>query len=138
MGFHVSVARQQESPDEDPAVTDARFRRLFTDYGLPNDVPIVWFPDFAPPFSARTHPDVTEHCMTTYQTAETRSQFMCAFSRMVVKQAGRMRVYACTLVDDDPSYDLGNTLRQSLEPRIMLRHHRCFSCFKYGASCSEI
>jgi organic radical activating enzyme len=138
MGFHVSVARQQESSDEDGDAVDAKFRQLFVMYGVPKDVPIIWFPDFAPPFSHREHAEITGHCMTTYQTAETRAQFMCAFSRMIVKKDGRMRVYACTLVDDDPHYDLGGTLARSLQPRIMLRHHRCFSCFKYGASCSEI
>ena len=50
---------------------------------------------------------------------------------------GRLRVYACTLVDDDPDYDQGGSLAESLGARVMLRHHRCFSCFKYGASCSE-
>jgi hypothetical protein len=63
---------------------------------------------------------------------------MCAFSKMAVKKEGRMRVYACTLVDDDPSYDLGGTLAESLPKRVTLRHHRCYSCFAYGASCSEI
>jgi len=76
--------------------------------------------------------------MTTYHTAESRAGFMCAFSRMVVKDKGKMRVYACTLVDDDPGYDLGGTLRDSLNQRIMMKHHRCFTCFKFGASCSEL
>jgi hypothetical protein len=40
-------------------------------------------------------------------------------------------------VDDDPAYDQGGSLAESLGTRVMLRHHRCFSCFKYGASCSE-
>jgi hypothetical protein len=62
---------------------------------------------------------------------------MCAYSKMVVKKAGRMRVYACTLVDDDESYDQGGSLAESAGKRVMLRHHRCFSCFKYGSSCSE-
>jgi hypothetical protein len=57
---------------------------------------------------------------------------------MVVKKDGRMRVYACTLVDDDPAYDLGGTLAESIRKRVMLHHHRCYSCFKYGSSCSEI
>ena len=57
---------------------------------------------------------------------------------MVVKQNGQLGVYACTLVDDDLDYNLGATLRASLEQRVMLRHHRCFSCFKHGASCSEM
>jgi len=75
--------------------------------------------------------------MTQYHTEATRREFMCAYSKMVVKQNGRMRVYACTLVDDDPAYDQGGTLGESLGRRVMLRHHRCLSCFKYGASCSE-
>jgi hypothetical protein len=57
---------------------------------------------------------------------------------MIIKKDGRMRVYACTLVDDDESYDLGGTLAESLESRIMMRHHRCYSCFAFGSSCSEI
>jgi len=43
-----------------------------------------------------------------------------------------------TLVDDDPAYDLGGTLTESLRKRITLQHHRCYSCFAYGSSCSEI
>jgi len=57
---------------------------------------------------------------------------------MVVKSNGRMRVYACTLVDDDEDYDLGDTLAESLKPRIRLKHHRCYACFAFGASCSEL
>ncbi|MFT5496693.1 MAG: hypothetical protein ACI9TH_002093, partial [Kiritimatiellia bacterium] len=38
---------------------------------------------------------------------------------------------------DDIDYDLGSTLKESMEVRVMLKHHRCFSCFAYGASCSE-
>ena len=48
-----------------------------------------------------------------------------------------MRVYACTLVDDDSDYDLGGSLKASKNIRIMLKHHRCYSCFAQGASCSE-
>jgi hypothetical protein len=99
---------------------------------------IVPFPDFLTPGARPTVPYITENCMTTYQTEESRRAFMCAFSRMVVKKAGRMRVYACTLVDDDESYDLGSTLAESLGKRVMMRHHRCYSCFAFGSSCSEI
>jgi len=51
---------------------------------------------------------------------------------------GRMRVYVCTLVDDDPDNDLGDMLAGSLGIRVMLRHHRCYSCFRLGTSCSEL
>jgi hypothetical protein len=62
---------------------------------------------------------------------------MCNFSKMVVKKDGRMRVFACTLVDDDGDYDLGSSLAETMDVRILLRHHRCFTCFSHGASCSE-
>ncbi len=75
--------------------------------------------------------------MTQYQNDSSRQDFMCNFSKMIVKRNGRMGVYACTLVDDDADYDLGNTLTDAMAIRVMLRHHRCFSCFQDGASCSE-
>jgi len=136
-GFSVSIARQMTRDEDRPAVEEA-FRGWFRKAGLPEDIHQVVFPDFHGP---GTHPSgvphITEDCMTRYQTAESRAAFMCNFSKMVVKSAGRMRVYACTLVDDDPDYDQGSSLAGAMTRRVMMRHHRCFSCFRYGASCSE-
>lgn len=137
LGFGVSVARQMAA-DEDTAAVDRQFRALFADHRLPADLRIVTFPDFGTPGEHRQVPDVTEDCMTRYQTEETRRAFMCAFSKMVVKAHGQMRVYACTLVDDDPSYELGGTLAAAMQHRIVMHHHRCYTCFKFGASCSEL
>ena len=137
LGFKVSIARQM-SKDEDSNAIEQKFRGLLKEHGLPGELTIVAFPDFLTPGSNPKVPFVTEHCMTTYHTQETREAFMCAFSKMVIKKAGAMRVYACTLVDDDESYDLGGTLAASLDKRVMMRHHRCYSCFAYGSSCSEI
>jgi hypothetical protein len=136
-GFRVSIARQAEK-NEDAAAVDAAFRRLAVRHGLPAATTIVAFPDFLTPGAAPVVPQITEHCMTTYHSAESRGAFMCAFSKMVIKKQGAMRVYACTLVDDDESYDLGGSLAESLGKRILLHHHRCYSCFAYGSSCSEI
>lgn len=136
-GFHLSIARQMR-PDEDTAAVEAAYARLLEAQALPPDLRLVAFPDFLPPGSHAEVPAVSTHCMTTFQTEESRRAFMCAFSKMVVKQSGRMRVYACTLVDDDPEYDLGGTLREAMEQQVSLKHHRCFSCFRYGASCSEV
>jgi MoaA/NifB/PqqE/SkfB family radical SAM enzyme len=135
-GFKVSVARQMEK-GEDRAAVDAKFATLFRDNGICDQTNIVSFPDFGIPGSHADVPFVTENCMTTFQNEASRREFMCAYSKMVVKKGGRMRVYACTLVDDDTDYDQGGTLAESLPARVMLRHHRCFSCFKYGATCSE-
>jgi hypothetical protein len=62
---------------------------------------------------------------------------MCSYSRMIVKKNGQTGVYACTLADDDNQYNLGKTLKDSLNVKIILSHHRCFSCFSSGTSCSE-
>ena len=135
-GFRVSIARQME-PGEDRRAVEERYRALMREHGLSDELNIVAFPDFGVPGEQRPVPHVTESCMRQYQSEATRREFMCAYSKMVVKLDGRMRVYACTLVDDDPAYDQGGTLAESLGRRVMLRHHRCFSCFKFGASCSE-
>jgi hypothetical protein len=137
LGFKVSLARQMDE-DEDATDVESAFRDLFEQHGLPRATTIVSFPDFLVPGAHPLVPHVTESCMTTYQTEASRREFMCAFSKMVIKIKGRMRVYACTLVDDDESYDLGGTLRESMSQRITLHHHRCYSCFAYGSSCSEI
>ena len=136
MGFNVSLARQMET-DEDSAVTDAAFQELVQEKGFTGDIRIVAFPDFALPGEHGDVPAVTENCMTQFQDAASRQQFMCAFSKMVIKKNGRLRVYACTLVDDDEDYDQGPDLATALRERVMLKHHRCYSCFAHGSSCSE-
>jgi molybdenum cofactor biosynthesis enzyme MoaA len=136
LGFGVSLARQMED-DEDGAAVDAQFRQIVCDAGYQGDIRIIKFPDFAPPGQQTDEPEVTHNCMTQYQDEASRQQFMCAFSKMVIKKGGRLRVYSCTLVDDDESYDQGSNLRSALHQRVMLKHHRCYSCFAYGSSCSE-
>lgn len=135
LGFDVSVARQMQ-PGEDSEAAEHAYRRLFADYGIEPNTALVAFPDFLAPFSDAAVPEVTTQCMTQYQNEQSRRQFMCAYTKMIIKTGKQMRVYACTLVDDDEGYDLGTTLAQSLSQRIMLKHHRCYSCFAYGASCS--
>ena len=136
-GFAISVARHIW-PDEDAKATEAAFAKLFAAHGLPADLAMVAFPDFALPGSLPDVPHVTTDCMTRYQDVASRKEFMCAFSRMIVKQDGKMRTYACTLVDDDMEYDLGDSLTDSMGKRISMKHHRCYSCFAYGSSCSEM
>ncbi len=134
-GFDVSVARQMKK-NEDTPVVDEEYKQLFTTYGISQNTHIVAFPDFSTPFQSAETPEISENCMTQYHTEESRRSFMCAYSKMLVKIDGQVRVYACTLVDDNRGYDLGNDLEKSLSARIMMKHHRCYSCFAYGASCS--
>jgi len=137
LGFNISIARQSAAGEDVEAVNQA-YRPHFRDAGLPMDTHIVVFPEFHEPGSNPDVPHITESCMTTYKTEAQRDEFMCSFSKMVVKKGGRMRVYACTLVDDDEDYDLGGSLHEAMDVRVMLNHHRCYTCFANGASCSEL
>ena len=137
MGFSLSIAHQV-IPELDAAEVAMRFGEIFQAADLPVDLPRIEFPEFHPPAADVSVPQITTQCMITYQTEKSRKQFMCAFSRMVVKINGRMRVYACTLVDDDPDYALAETLADSLQVPVSMKHHRCYSCFRFGASCSEL
>jgi len=135
-GFAVSIARHAEQGESVQEVNE-QFARIFDRAGLPPDTNIIAFPELYKPGDQVEVPHITENCMTTYKNERSRADFMCAFSKMIVKIDGRARVYACTLVDDDTDYALGETLRESMEVRVMLKHHRCYACFAAGASCSE-
>ncbi len=136
-GFNVSIARHMK-PNENIENIEAAYRALFSMNGLPEAINLVAFPDFLRPGAIPEIPHITTHCMTTYQTEEQRKHYMCASSKMIVKKNNRLHIYACTLVDDDEDYVLGSRLKESMEERISMKHHRCYSCFAYGASCSEI
>lgn len=137
MGFRISVASQTIT-DMPAHQVAAGFAAVFHDAGLPQNIPRIEFPEFHPPGLTGTAPQITQSCMLDYQTEATRREFMCAFSRMVVKSKGTCKIYACTLVDDDADYELGSTLRESLQQPVSMKHHRCYSCFRFGASCSEM
>jgi len=132
-GFHVSVARRRQD-GENPDKISAAYLPFFTSMGLPIDTPLISFPNL----DKDDTPEITENCMTTYHTPKSRVKFMCAFSRMIVKQNSQMRVYACTLVNDNPYYDLGGSLTEATRTRVQLGHPRCYACFANGTSCSEL
>ncbi len=135
-GFKVSVARQSVE-NEDVAAINRAYEPFFEEAGLLAHTSIVAFPEFLEPDSHPAVPYITEACMTTYKTAEERDEMMCNFSKMIVKKDGQMRIYACTLVDDDEAYDFGGSLSEAMKVRVMLKHHRCYTCFSTGAPCSE-
>ena len=63
---------------------------------------------------------------------------MCASSRMVVRRKGedRASVLACTLLWDDPQFETGKTLKESLGPVRLNHPHYAKFCVLGGASCS--
>ncbi len=134
LGFEVTVAHQQMPEMSQQEVQEA-FARYFMQYNLPESLALVSFPNLLQPCATPDVPHISENCMTQYKSQSERENFMCNYSKMIVKRQDRMAVYACTLVDDDLAYDLGSSLKQAMQYRVMLRHHRCYSCFVSGTSC---
>ncbi len=133
--FEISIARQFRKGEDTEAV-ESEFRKCFITWGLPESTVIIAFPDLLKPGSEPDVPKISEDCMTRYHSEESRKEFMCAYSKMVVKKDGKTGIYPCTLVDDDDAYNLSTSLKEAMEQRIMLSHHRCFSCFSSGVCCS--
>ncbi|MDA3885209.1 MAG: radical SAM protein [Candidatus Delongbacteria bacterium] len=132
-GFHVSVAsRRNTNPITKPY--EMAFKEIFDSHGIVGDVQVISFPDL----ENEEVSEISEDCMCKYHSPETYSKFMCAFSRMVVKKNSKMQIYSCTLVDDDPFYELGKDLTTSTDTRTLLKHPRCYACFAGGMSCSEL
>jgi len=81
-------------------------------------------------------PEITTACWGILDVHP--DSMMCASSRMVVRRKGEARaaVLACTLLWDDPQFEMGTTLKESLRP-VALNHPHCSRfCVLGGASCS--
>lgn len=81
-------------------------------------------------------PEITTDCWDILSVSP--DSMMCANSRMVVKRkgAGAPAVLACTLLWDDPQFELGQTLMQARKP-VKLNHPHCAKfCVLGRASCS--
>ena len=62
--------------------------------------------------------------------------FQCRNGRTVQKVRGRMQVYPCPIIYDDPGFEMGSTLVESFQP-CYLAHPACYSfCFR-GGSCTN-
>jgi len=140
LGFGVSLARQMTETENSQEIT-ARFRSLLKKYGLPEDTLLTGLPEFGAlgQTPCRTQGSIEDSTMGSNLnstldsiTGGTSQALMCAASRMIVKQGGSLRVYACPLVDDDPRFDLGGDLAEALQRDVPLLHHRCAGCLKYG------
>lgn len=81
-------------------------------------------------------PEITTDCWDILDVNP--DSMMCATSRMVVRRkgAGKASVLACTLLWDDPQFELGKTFEDSTKP-VQLNHPHCAKfCVLGGASCS--
>ena len=81
-------------------------------------------------------PEITTACWGILDVHP--DSMMCSSSRMVVKRKGEAQaaVLACTLLWDDPQFEMGKSLKESLKP-VALNHPHCSRfCVLGGASCS--
>jgi MoaA/NifB/PqqE/SkfB family radical SAM enzyme len=77
---------------------------------------------------------VTTNCFAAlFKPAE---QLMCHFSRSIEKIDGELRYYPCPVICNDPRFELGGTLEESLR-RVYIAHKNCYDyCMKgRGATC---
>lgn len=135
-GFAVSVAGRT-CWDETLPELRAGYGRLFRELGVTidpaNGEALVLFPEMD---ATADVPEITDACWSLLGVRP--ETIMCATSRMVIKRKGATRpvVVSCTLLPDDPQFELGPTLRDA-HRTVRLNHPHCARfCVLGGASCS--
>jgi len=136
-GFAIDVAGRRFTAEPE-ADLRAGYAALFAAHDIGIDatdpVRLMLFPEMDP---GRDVPEITTACWDILHKSP--DDVMCASSRMVVRRKGSAgpAVVACTLLTDDPRFELGSTLRQSARP-VSLNHPYCASfCVLGGAACSR-
>ena len=136
-GFSLDIAGRRFT-DEPEVEIRAGFGRLFSQLDIPVDahdpVRLMLFPEMD---GSRDVPEITTSCWGILDKSP--DSVMCASTRMVVKRKGAAApaVLACTLLADDPQFELGRTLAEATRP-VKLNHPHCASfCVLGGAACSR-
>ncbi len=77
---------------------------------------------------------VTTNCFAAL--GKSPESLMCHFSRSIQKIDGELRYYPCPVIYDDPRFEMGATLAESLR-RVYIAHKNCYDyCLKgRGATC---
>lgn len=122
---------------ESEAEARAGYAKLIQDHGwnidANNPAQTILFPEM----DARVDvPEITTDCWNILDVHP--DSMMCSNSRMVVRRkgAGKASVLACTLLWDDPQFELGDTFTESRKA-VQLNHPHCAKfCVLGGASCS--
>jgi pyruvate-formate lyase-activating enzyme len=135
--FSINVASRYLSGEPETAIRRG-FVRLFAEFGIALDaddpVALMIFPEMDATVDV---PEITEACWGILHKSP--DSVMCASARMVVKRKGAAHptVLACTLLPDDPQFDLGPTLRSAVGS-VPLNHPHCAKfCVLGGATCSR-
>tara|TARA_X000001316_G_scaffold9415_1_gene2614 strand:- start:1737 stop:2672 length:936 start_codon:yes stop_codon:yes gene_type:complete len=136
-GVQVAIAGRQ-ALTEDDATARAAYGALAQSLGLsldPSDTKqLVLFPEM---IARDDPPEITTDCWGILNKSP--DDIMCANQRMVIRRkgAGKATVTACTLLVDDPAFELGDTLSDATADPVKLNHPWCASfCVLGGGSCS--
>lgn len=134
--FAIAIAGRTTSGETEES-TRRGYADLFTREALPlnalNPSSLVLFPEMD---ETADVPEITTACWDILHVDP--ASMMCATSRMVVRRKGASApvVIACTLLPDDPQFEMGVTLEESLGT-VKLNHRHCAKfCVLGGASCS--
>ncbi|MCB2097350.1 MAG: radical SAM protein [Parvularculaceae bacterium] len=134
-GVSLSVAGRASFEESDRAARDG-YAALFGAIGLrldaENPAALVLFPEMDENVDT---PEITTACWSILNRSP--SEMMCANTRMLIKRKGdRPSIVACTLIVDDPQFDMGETLKDAARP-VRLNHPHCSRfCVLGGARCS--
>ena len=133
----IAIAGRQ-ALHEDEAAARAGYGALVERLGLAIDPAdpkqLVLFPEMV---ERDDPPEITTACWGILDKAP--DSIMCASQRMVIRRKGAARasVVACTLLVDDPAFELGHTLAEATAKPVKLNHPWCASfCVLGGGSCS--
>jgi len=136
-GVQVAIAGRQALTEDDSAAR-AAYGALAQSLGLsldPSDTKqLVLFPEM---IARDDPPEITTDCWGILNKSP--DDIMCANQRMVIRRkgAGKATVTACTLLVDDPAFELGDTLSDATADPVKLNHPWCASfCVLGGGSCS--
>lgn len=135
-GFNLSAAGRTCWGEDDAAMREG-FRQLFADEAIHIDVDdphhLILFPEMDEQAEV---PEITTACWGILNVSP--DDMMCATSRMVIHRKGEPHpvVAACTLLPYDAGFELGRSLKQSLQP-VRLNHPHCAKfCVLGGGACS--
>ncbi|MEP6343809.1 MAG: radical SAM protein [Maricaulaceae bacterium] len=135
-GFALNIAGRAMFAESDCQAREG-YGGLIKDHGWAidanNPMELLLFPEMDETVDV---PEVSVACWGILDVSP--DSMMCSSSRMVVRRKGedRAAVLACTLLWDDPQFEMGKTLKESLKP-VALNHPHCSRfCVLGGASCS--
>lgn len=136
-GIPIALAGRQSLHESEAAAREG-YGALIARLGLAIDAAdpkqLVLFPEM---IARDDPPEITTACWGIL--SKSPDSIMCSSQRMIVRRKGASapRVLACTLLVDDPAFDLGDTLAQATATPVKLNHPWCASfCVLGGASCS--